>query len=234
MCLVSGNRQEAEEISQDAFLRVWERCDRVSTLEDPVGFLFRTAMNVFRDRARRASLAARKTLRLAERTDDLAAVEDRNELVRAMRLLTSHQRAALVLTGYLGYTSEEAAEILGVRGPRSERSRPREERQLSRSPVHLRDHVPGERRLHHSSRSLWDPLHDAVGPPPAGSDEQMRQAGDGGLELSERTPSRSRIPCSRPPSVGGCAHVETCKGCALPSRIDVELAATLERPQKGP
>jgi RNA polymerase sigma-70 factor (ECF subfamily) len=115
MCLVSGNRQEAEEIAQDAFLKVWERLDRVSRLEDPVGFLFRTAMNVFRDRARRASLAARRTLGLAERTDDLAAVEDRNELVRVMRRLTPHQRAALVLTGYLGYSSEEAAEILGVR-----------------------------------------------------------------------------------------------------------------------
>jgi DNA-directed RNA polymerase specialized sigma24 family protein len=32
-----------------------------------------------------------------------------------MRPLTPHQRAALVLTGYLGYSSEEAARILGVR-----------------------------------------------------------------------------------------------------------------------
>jgi RNA polymerase sigma-70 factor (ECF subfamily) len=84
MCVVSGNRQEAEEITQDAFLRIWERWDRVSKLEDLVGFLFRTAMNVFRDRARRATLAARRTLGLADRTDDLAAVEGRNELVSAM------------------------------------------------------------------------------------------------------------------------------------------------------
>jgi RNA polymerase sigma-70 factor (ECF subfamily) len=114
MCLVAGNRQEAEEITQDAFLRVWERWDRVSNLEDPAGFLFRTAMNVFRDRTRRATLAARRTLGLADRTDDLAAVEDRNELVSAMRRLTPHQRAALVLTGYFGYSSSEAAGILGV------------------------------------------------------------------------------------------------------------------------
>ena len=80
-----------------------------------MGFLFRTAMNVFRDRARRATFVARRTLGLADRTDGLAAVEDRNELVSAMRRLTPHQRAALVLTGYLGYSSEEAAEILGVR-----------------------------------------------------------------------------------------------------------------------
>jgi DNA-directed RNA polymerase specialized sigma24 family protein len=53
---------------------------------------------------------------LAPSRDDLAAVEDRDEMVRLMRRLTPHQRAALVLTGYLGYTSEEAARILGIRG----------------------------------------------------------------------------------------------------------------------
>ena len=115
MCLVTGNRQEAEEITQDAFLKLWERWDRVSTVEDPTGFLFRTAMNVFRNRARRATLAARKALGLVEPSDDLAAVDDRDEVIRAMRHLTPNQRAALVLTGYLGYSSEEAAKTLGVR-----------------------------------------------------------------------------------------------------------------------
>jgi RNA polymerase sigma-70 factor, ECF subfamily len=115
LCLVTGNRQEAEEITQDAFLKLWERWDRVSILEDPVGFLFRTAMNVFRNRVRRTALAARKAIRFIERADDLAAVEDRDEMVRAMRRLTPHQRAALVLTGYLGWSSEEAAKVLGVR-----------------------------------------------------------------------------------------------------------------------
>lgn len=115
MCLVTGNQQEAEEITQDAFLRLWERWDRVSGLEDPTGFLFKTAMNVFRDRARRASIAARRSIGIADRRDDLAAVEDRDEVIRAMRPLTPHQRAALVLIGYLGLSSEEAARVLGVR-----------------------------------------------------------------------------------------------------------------------
>lgn len=115
LCLVTGNRHEAEEIAQDAFLKLWERWERVSTLEDPTGFLFRTAMNVFRNRTRRAGLALRKSLALAPSTDDLAAVEDRDEMVRAMRSLTPHQRAALVLTGYLGYTSDDAAKVLGIR-----------------------------------------------------------------------------------------------------------------------
>ena len=115
MCLVTGNQHEAEEITQDAFLRLWERWDRVSGLEDPTGFLFKTAMNVFRNRARRASIAARRSLGIADRGDDLATVEDRDEVIRAMRPLTPHQRAALVLIGYLGYSSDAAAQVLGVR-----------------------------------------------------------------------------------------------------------------------
>ena len=44
LCLITGNRAEAEELSQDAFLKVWERWDRVADMEEPVGYLYRTAM----------------------------------------------------------------------------------------------------------------------------------------------------------------------------------------------
>jgi RNA polymerase sigma-70 factor, ECF subfamily len=112
--LVTRNRHEAEEIMQDAFLRVWERWDRVSGLEDPVGYLYRTGMNVFRSRARRAAVAVRRTLHQLPADDGLAAVEEREALVRALAPLTRRQRAAVVLTDVLGFTSEEAAGALGV------------------------------------------------------------------------------------------------------------------------
>jgi RNA polymerase sigma-70 factor (ECF subfamily) len=115
LCLVTGNRQEAEEIAQDAFLKLWERWDRVAGLDDPTGFLFRTAMNLFRNRVRRAGVAARKPFVPALGADDLAAVEDRDEVVRTLRPLSPHQRAALVLTGYLGFSSEDAAKVLGIK-----------------------------------------------------------------------------------------------------------------------
>ncbi|HJY31569.1 MAG TPA: sigma factor, partial [Actinomycetota bacterium] len=60
--LVTGNAQEAEELMQDAFVAVWERWDRVSGMDDPTGYLFRTAMNRFRSRLRRASRAARRAV----------------------------------------------------------------------------------------------------------------------------------------------------------------------------
>ena len=35
LCAATANRQEAEEVMQEAFLKLWERWDRVSGLEDP-------------------------------------------------------------------------------------------------------------------------------------------------------------------------------------------------------
>ena len=72
-------------------------------------------MNVFRNRYRRATLALRKTISLAPTEDALATVEARDVVVRALRGLTPDQRAAVVLTGYVGLTSEEAGKMLGMR-----------------------------------------------------------------------------------------------------------------------
>ena len=115
LCLVTGNRHEAEEIMQDAYLRVWERWERVSDMDDPTGFLFRTAMNAFRSRYRLASVAIRRRMALAPSVDDLAAVEDRDEVVRILRPLSPAERASIVLTTMFGYSSEEAGRLLGVK-----------------------------------------------------------------------------------------------------------------------
>lgn len=114
MCLVTGSRQDAEEIAQDAFVRLLERWDRVSAMEDPTGFLFRTAMNVFRSRYRRETLARRLRIPVPASDDAFAAVNDRDVLVRAMRDLTPRQRAAVVLTTILDYPSNEAGRLLGI------------------------------------------------------------------------------------------------------------------------
>ena len=116
LCLVTGNRHEAEEIAQDAFLRVFERWDRVGVLEDPTGYLFRVSMNVFRSRYRRASLELRRELLLAPAaTDDLASVETHDEVVRLLQGLDPKQRAAILLTAILDYSAEEAGRMLGLR-----------------------------------------------------------------------------------------------------------------------
>jgi RNA polymerase sigma factor (sigma-70 family) len=113
--LMTRNRHEAEEVMQDAFLRVWERWDRVAALPDPEGYLYRTAMNAFRSRARRAAVAVRKAVGQLPTDDQLAAVESREAVVRALAPLPPRQRAAIVLTDVLDMTSEEAGRALGVK-----------------------------------------------------------------------------------------------------------------------
>lgn len=113
--LITRNRHEAEEIAQDAFLRVWERWDRVAHMDDPEGYLYRTAMNVFRSRFRRTALALKRLGRGSQPDDHIEAVERREVLVQALSALTPRERAAVVLTDVLGFTSEEAGDTLGIK-----------------------------------------------------------------------------------------------------------------------
>jgi RNA polymerase sigma-70 factor (ECF subfamily) len=114
LCFITGDRDEAEEIMQDAFLRLWERWDQLR-LDDASAYLFRTAMNVFRNRYRRTALSLRKTLAIAPSNDAFATVDDRDMVVRTLRDLTADQRAAVLLMGYVGLTSVEAGQMLGMR-----------------------------------------------------------------------------------------------------------------------
>jgi RNA polymerase sigma factor (sigma-70 family) len=114
LCLTTGNSQEAEDIAQDAFVRVLERWNRVSEMDDPTGYLFTTAMNLFRKRYRRAQLAALLPMPAREAVDELVAIDDRDVVVRALRDLPPRQRAAVVLTTFLDLPSKEAARILGI------------------------------------------------------------------------------------------------------------------------
>ena len=116
MWLVTGNLHEAEDIVQDAFIRVWDLWAEVAAMDSPVGYLHRTAMNIFRNRYRRAMVALRKAVRLHPPPDAFLAVDDRVSVARALESISPRQRAALVLTEVLGYPSEEAGRMLGVGG----------------------------------------------------------------------------------------------------------------------
>ena len=115
LCLMTGDPGEAEELAQDAFLAVWERWDRVRAMDRPDGYLYRIAMNGFRSRRRRVVRTARLVVRLHRTTDPYEGADLRDAIMRALCRLGGRQRAAVVLTDYLGYTSPEAARLLGVK-----------------------------------------------------------------------------------------------------------------------
>jgi RNA polymerase sigma factor (sigma-70 family) len=114
MWLVTRDRHEAEEIVQDAFLSLYERWDRSSTWDDPTSYLYRTAFNTWKKRTRRADRAVRNVFS-SDPGDEFEVADARTVVGAALAQLSPRQRAAVVLTELLGFSSEEAARALGVR-----------------------------------------------------------------------------------------------------------------------
>jgi len=115
MVLIAGSAADADEIVQEAFFRIWERWDRVRGMVDPTGYLFRTALNVHRSAYRRAVRAAKRTVARHDEPDPFVTVAGRDDVLRALGAMTPRQRAAIVLTELHGWSTEEAASILGIR-----------------------------------------------------------------------------------------------------------------------
>jgi RNA polymerase sigma-70 factor (ECF subfamily) len=114
MWLVTRDRGDAEEVMQDAFLSLYERWDRMAGIDDPRAYLYRTAFNAWNKRSRRMARAVRSTL-APSRRDDVEAADARTVVDDALEHLSPRQRAAIVLTELLGFSSEDAGEILGIR-----------------------------------------------------------------------------------------------------------------------
>ena len=112
---VTGNRADAAELMQDAFLKLWERWDRIDKISDPRAYLFRVALNGFRMRARAARRAARRLVPVATSHDPFDEVNLREDVRKMLLELSPRQRAALVLLDLYGLDSEEAARIMGIR-----------------------------------------------------------------------------------------------------------------------
>jgi RNA polymerase sigma-70 factor (ECF subfamily) len=112
---VTGNREDAEDLSQDAFLKLWERWADIGRIHDPTAYLFRVALNGFRMRRRRTAMALRRLVPAAAERDEFAEAEMRADVRRMLLGVSARQRAALLLVDLLGYPSEQAARILRVR-----------------------------------------------------------------------------------------------------------------------
>jgi RNA polymerase sigma-70 factor (sigma-E family) len=113
--LLTRSSHEAEDLAQEALVRVYERWDRVRTMDSPVGYLFRTAMNLNRNRLRRMSVAARRLIAHPPPAPETDAVDERDQVTRALESLPIGQRQALVLIDWLGMDAEEAGRILGLK-----------------------------------------------------------------------------------------------------------------------
>jgi RNA polymerase sigma factor (sigma-70 family) len=115
MVVMTRDVHGAEELVQGSFVKVWERWERVATMADPIGYLYRTALNGWFQVHRRAARAARRVVVPRDVLDPMEAVDERDMLARQLLELPARQRAALVLTEYLGHSSTTAGRELGIR-----------------------------------------------------------------------------------------------------------------------
>jgi RNA polymerase sigma-70 factor (ECF subfamily) len=94
--------------------RAYERWDRVGNMQSPTGYVYRTALNLNRNRLHRLALRARRLVAGPRSADPIDRAEMRVEILRCLAALPRGQREALVLVDWLGMSSEEAAGLLGI------------------------------------------------------------------------------------------------------------------------
>jgi RNA polymerase sigma factor (sigma-70 family) len=116
--VVTGNREQAEDLTQEAFSRAFARIETIQDSEAFGGYLRTTLLNLARAQHRRGRLERLSLLRSARReltnADGLPSVEERERLWIALHRLPYRQRAALVLRYYEDLSEREAARTLGV------------------------------------------------------------------------------------------------------------------------
>jgi RNA polymerase sigma-70 factor (ECF subfamily) len=119
---ILGDPAEAEEITQDVFLKLMARADQYDGRAPVSSWLFAIATNACRDRlrrsARRPSVALEAVTEVREPgipADERLARRQRREAVRrALSELSLEQREALVLARYHGMPYAEIARALDI------------------------------------------------------------------------------------------------------------------------
>lgn len=116
--LVAHDPALAEDLVQEAFVKLYGAWGRVRDPQRAVGYLRVTVVNLARGRARHHNVALR---RRPSPAPDAASAEEgalRNErtgaVLAALRTLPARQRACLVLRHYLDQTESEIAATLGI------------------------------------------------------------------------------------------------------------------------
>src|SRR4029450_1484717 len=89
MYLLSGDRYEAEELAQDAFVKACERWDRVRRMDNPTGYLYRTAVNAHKSALRRIRKSARRAL-TPDASDPISDSDDRDRPPTELPAVLAH------------------------------------------------------------------------------------------------------------------------------------------------
>ncbi|MFS3130691.1 SigE family RNA polymerase sigma factor [Nocardioides sp. Bht2] len=110
-----GNRDEAQECVQEAFIRAWSRRKQFGEVTHPDAWIRTTAYRLAVSRWRRVKLARRAPDRALQHGDDAAGPDvNRVALIAALKQLPESQRRALVLHHLCDLSVQQVADETGV------------------------------------------------------------------------------------------------------------------------
>ncbi|HXJ65398.1 MAG TPA: SigE family RNA polymerase sigma factor [Actinomycetota bacterium] len=112
--LVTGDRQEAADVTQEAFARAYERWRVVARAERPGAWVQRVAVNLALTWRRRQRLRSREAAVAPQAVVEPPDLPD-PDLFAALKALPPQQRAAVVLRHWTDLSIEETARTLGKR-----------------------------------------------------------------------------------------------------------------------
>jgi len=123
-CLVTGSAADAEEVTQDAFVKAWSALPRFRADAPFRPWLLRIVGNEARNRPRAAGRRAAMELRVMEGLraggaapspeTEAEAAEERAALLRALTGLPDDDREVIICRHLLQLSVEETAEALGL------------------------------------------------------------------------------------------------------------------------
>lgn len=134
-CLILGNRSDAEEAVQEAFLRAWRFRASLATGADIRPWLYRVVVNTCNSKLRteiphRDHRAADEELDVLPDTGDVAErLAGGSDLITALQSLPVHLRVVVVLRYFADLSERELATAIGKR-PGTVKSRLHEARRL--------------------------------------------------------------------------------------------------------
>ncbi|HUB80180.1 MAG TPA: sigma-70 family RNA polymerase sigma factor [Bryobacteraceae bacterium] len=114
-----GNLEDAKDVSQEVFLRLYRNLHRVEAANNYQAWLYRVTVNLCHDigRKRRPSVAMEDMPELvsgaADPQQSLSGAERQRLLQMSLRALSAKEREALVLRDLEGLSTEEVARALG-------------------------------------------------------------------------------------------------------------------------
>lgn len=110
---VGGTRADAEEVAQDAYVKLLDRWDKIRRYDDPEAWVRAVAVRTLVSRLRRQQVAARALAKLSGRPTDVQPPDDDAlDVAAALAQITPTQRAVAVLYYVMDLSIEQIADEL--------------------------------------------------------------------------------------------------------------------------